>query len=193
MSANLDRETVWTLLTQYTKSESLLKHALAVEAAMRAYAGRFGEDREKWGIVGLIHDFDYERYPDAADHPRVGAAILAEAGYPDDIVHAVLAHGEHTGVPRVSRMDKTLFAVDELCGFITAATLVRPGKKISELPVSSVKKKLKDKAFARSVNREEIYRGARELGVDLDEHIQFVIAAMTEIAGELGLGGEEPR
>ncbi len=190
MSVTIDRQTAWTLLTQYTLSESLLKHALAVEAAMRAYARRFGEDPEKWGIVGLIHDFDYERYPDPADHPRVGATILSQAGYPEDIVHAVLAHGEHTGVPRISRMDKTLFAVDELCGFIMAATLVRPGKKVSELPVGSVKKRLKDKAFARSVNRDEIYRGAADLGVDLDEHIQFVIAAMAEVAGPLGLAGD---
>lgn len=186
----INRQAAWQLLTEFTQNDSLIKHALAVEAAMRAYAGKFGEDPEKWGFVGLIHDFDYERYPDPADHPRVGAGILEERGFPPDIIYAVKSHAEHMNVPRERPIEKALFAVDELCGFITAATLVRPGKKVAELPVSSVKKKLKDKAFARSVNREEIYEGAAALGVDLDEHIAFVIAAMARVADRLGLAGE---
>ncbi len=186
----MNREEAWGLLTEYTANESLLKHALAVEAAMRAYARRFGEDEEKWGIVGLIHDFDYERYPSLEDHPRVGASILEKLGYPKDVVYAVKAHGEHLNLPRNDLMSKTLFAVDELCGFITAATLVRPQKRVADLPVRSVKKKLKDKAFARAVNRDEIYRGAEELGVSLDDHIAFVIQAMSNVADELGLAGD---
>jgi putative nucleotidyltransferase with HDIG domain len=186
----INRERAWKLLTEFTQSDSLLKHALAVEAAMRAYAEKFGEPVETWGVVGLLHDFDYERYPDPADHPRMGALILEERGYPADLIYAIKSHGEHLGLARERLIEKTLFAVDELCGFITAATLVRPGKRVAELPVSSVKKKLKDKAFARSVNREEIYRGAKELGVDLDEHIAFVIAAMAASAERLGLAGE---
>jgi putative nucleotidyltransferase with HDIG domain len=184
------RDGAWRLLTEHTRNESLLKHALAVEAAMRAYAVKQGEDLEKYSVVGLLHDFDYEQYPDPKDHPRVGASLLKQAGYPDEYIHAVLSHAEHTGEPRLSLMDKTLFAVDELCGFITAATLVRPGRNVCDLPVSSVRKRLKDKAFARSVNREEIVQGAAELGVDLDEHIGFVIAAMCKAARELGLAGE---
>lgn len=186
----INRQVAWQLLTEFTQNDSLIKHALAVEAAMRAYAEKFSEDPEKWGFVGLIHDFDYERYPDPADHPRVGAGILEERGFPPDIIYAVKSHAQHMNVPRERPIEKTLFAVDELCGFITAATLVRPGKKVAELPVSSVKKKLKDKAFARSVNREEIYEGAAALGVDLDEHIAFVIAAMARVADRLGLAGE---
>jgi len=186
----INREAAWKLLAEFTQNDSLIKHALAVEAAMRAYAEKFGEDPEKWGVVGLIHDFDYERYPTAADHPRVGAGILEERGWPPDVIYAVKSHAQHMNLPRERPIEKTLFAVDELCGFITAATLVRPGKKVAELPVSSVKKKLKDKAFARSVNREEIYAGATALGVDLDEHIAFVIAAMARAADRLGLAGE---
>jgi len=186
----VNRETAWALLTEFTQNDSLIKHALAVEAAMRAYAVKFNEDVEKWGVVGLLHDFDYERYPDPADHPRVGGRILRERGYPEDVVYAVLSHGEHLNLPRERPLEKVLFAVDELCGFITAATLVRPGKRVQDLPVSSVKKKLKDKAFARSVNRQEIYRGAEALGIELDEHIAFVIAAMAGIADRLGLDGE---
>ena len=186
----VSREEAWKLLTEFTQNESLLKHALAVEAAMRAYAEKFGEDADKWGVVGLIHDFDYERYPNAADHPRVGAQILEERGFPEDIIYAVKSHAEHMNLPRNRPIEKALFAVDELCGFITAATLVRPGKKVAELPVASVRKRLKDKAFARSVNRDEIYRGAEALGVDLDEHIAFVIAAMARVADRLGLAGE---
>lgn len=183
------REDAWRLLNEYTKSQSLIKHALAVEAAMRAYARKFGEDEEKWGWVGLLHDFDYEQNPDPEHHPLVGSRILQEKGYPEDVIYAIKSHAQYLGLARRSLMDKTLFAVDELCGFITAATLVRPGRHVGELPVQSVKKKLKDKAFARSVNREEIQQGAAELGVDLDEHIRFVIEAMAGVARELGLAG----
>jgi putative nucleotidyltransferase with HDIG domain len=186
----ITREEAWNLLTEFTQSDSLLKHALAVEAAMRAYAGKFGEPVEIWGVIGLLHDFDYERYPNAADHPRMGGLILEERGYPADIIYAIQSHAEHLGLARERLVEKVLFAVDELCGFVTAATLVRPGKRVADLPVSSVRKKLKDKAFARSVNREEIYRGASELGVDLDEHIAFVIAALASSADRLGLAGE---
>jgi len=183
----MNRDEAFALLKEYTKSESLIKHALAVEAAMRAYAKKFGEDEEKWGITGLLHDFDYEKYPDMSQHALKGAEILAEKGYPDDVVHAIKAHNEYHGIPRESLLDKTLFAVDELCGFITAVTLVRPSKKLEEVKVKSVKKKLKDKSFARQVNREEIRKSAEELGVDLDEHIAFVIEALKPVAGELGL------
>jgi putative nucleotidyltransferase with HDIG domain len=187
---NVTREDARELLMKYTQGDSLIKHALAVEAAMRAYARRFNEDEEKWGVTGLLHDFDYEQNPDPQDHPRVGAAILEDRGYPEDIIYAIKSHAEHMGVPRNSRMDKTLFAVDELCGFLTAATLVRPGKKVAEVPVKSVKKKLKDKGFARSVNREEIRQGAADLNVDLDEHIAFVRDAMAQVAEDLGLAGQ---
>lgn len=190
MPPAIGREEAWGLLTEFTQNDSLLKHALAVEAAMRAYAEKFGEDADKWGVVGLLHDFDYERHPTAEEHPVAGARILEERGYPEDLIYAVKSHAEHLGLPRTKPIEKTLFAVDELCGFLTAATLVRPGKRISELPVSSVRKKLKDKAFARSVNRDEIYRGAEALGVELDDHIAFVIAAMARIADRLGLAGE---
>lgn len=187
------RDEAWQLLTEYTKSTNLRNHALAVEAAMRAYARKWGEDEEKWGVVGLLHDFDYERYPDLKDHPFVGCGILRERGYPEEMIHAILAHGNHTGAERKTRLDKTLFAVDELCGFITAVTLVRPGKKVAEVPVKSVKKKLKDKAFARTVSREDIAQGVRELEVDLDEHIAFVTAALAQVAETLGLAGDDAR
>lgn len=186
----MDRQAAWELLNEYTRSESLIKHALAVEAAMRGYARKFGEDEDKWGVVGLLHDFDYERHPSPQEHPLVGAAILAEKGYPEDVIYAIKSHADYLELPRRSRMDKTLYAVDELCGFLVAVTLVRPGKRLSDVPVKSVKKKLKDKAFARSVSREDISRGAEELGVDLSEHIQFVISSMSEIARELGLAGD---
>lgn len=187
------REQAWKLLTTYTKSPHLLKHALAVEAAMRAYARKFGEDEHKWGLVGLLHDMDYDQHPTPEEHPLVGAAILEEEGYPEDMIHAVKSHADYLGVPRVSKMDKTLFAVDELCGFITAVTLVRPSKRVADVPVKSVKKKLKDKAFARSVSREDIVRGAEDLGVDLGEHIAFVIQAMAGVAEELGLDGSKSK
>lgn len=184
------RQDAWELLTQYTKSESLLKHALAVEAAMRAYARKFGEDEEKWGITGLLHDFDYEQNPDPKDHPLVGARILEQEGYPSEVIYAIKSHADYLGLPRKHLMDKALFAVDELTGFITAVTLVRPGKRVAEVPVKSVKKKLKDKAFAKNVSREDIIAGAQELGVELEEHIRFVIEAMASRARELGLAGE---
>ena len=154
---------------------------------MRAYAKKFGEDEEAWGIVGLIHDFDYEKYPTMEDHPFRGAEILRQRGYPEEWIQAILGHGDHTGVPRTTKMAKTLFAVDELSGFITAVTYVRPNKQLAEVEVKSVKKKMKDKAFARQVSREDIRRGAEELGVELDDHIDFVIKAMRSISDQLGL------
>ena len=183
----MDRSGTLALLHEYTKSESLRKHALAVETAMRAYAKKFSADGEVWGITGLIHDFDYEMYPQAPDHPVKGSEILRTKGYSDEIRTAILGHASYSGVPRESLMAKALFACDELCGFIVACSLVRPNKKIEGLEVSSVKKKLKDKAFARNVNREDIVQGALELGVPLEEHIQFVIDALKANASGLGL------
>lgn len=183
----MTRQQAFSLLNEYTKKDGLIKHALAVEAAMRAYARKFGEDEEAWGIVGLLHDFDYEKYPSMEDHPFKGAEILRQRSYPEEWIEAILGHGDHTGVPRRTQMAKTLFAVDELCGFITAVAYVRPNKKLSEVKVKSVKKKMKDKAFARQVSRDDIRRGAEELGVDLDEHIDFVIKAMQQISDDLGL------
>ncbi|MEA1884686.1 MAG: HDIG domain-containing protein [Thermotogota bacterium] len=183
----MNREQAWELLNEYTKKENLIKHALAVEAAMRAYARKFNEDEEVWGTVGLLHDFDYERFPTAEDHPYRGAEILREKGVDESWIKAILGHADYTGVERDTLMAKTLFAVDELTGMITAATLVRPSKKIEDLKVKSVKKKLKDKSFAASVNRDDIKKGAEELGVDLSEHIQFVIDAMKSVSDDLGL------
>lgn len=174
------------LMHEYTKNDALRKHMYAVEAAMRAYARRFGEDEETWGIVGLLHDFDYEMHPTAPDHPVKGSEILKEKGYSEEIRRAILGHATYTGVPRDTQMAKALYACDELCGFITACALVRPNR-IADLEVSSVKKKMKDKAFARNVNRDDITKGAEELGVSLDEHIQFVIDAMRSAAKDLGL------
>ncbi len=185
----MDRESAWRLLCEYTRSESLRKHARAVEACMRAYARRFGEDEELWGIVGVLHDFDYEKYPTPEEHPFVGNKILEERGYPEHVRRAILSHAEYAGVPRRTPMEKALFACDELAGFLTAAALVKPGKSIAEVEAKSVRKKMKDKAFARSVSREDIVKGAQELGVDLDEHITFCIEAMKSIAGDLGLAG----
>ncbi len=185
----IDRDAAWGLLTEFTQSESLRKHALAVEACMRAYALKMGGDENIWGLVGLIHDFDYEKYPSAQDHPFKGSEILKERGYSEEIRRAILSHAEYSGVPRETPMEKALFACDELAGFITAATLVKPSKSLAELDAKSVRKKMKDKAFARSVNREDIIKGAAELGVDLEEHITFCIEAMKGIAGELGLDG----
>jgi predicted hydrolase (HD superfamily) len=168
----------------------LLKHALSLEAAMRAYAPKFGGDPEEWGIVGLVHDFDYERYPSAeAGHPFKGGEVLKAKGYPDHVVKAVLSHADYSGIPRETPMEKVLFACDELCGFITAAALVRPSKSVLDLEASSVRKRMKDKAFARQVKREDILKGAAELGVDLNEHITFVIQAMRGAADALGLRG----
>ena len=181
----MNREDALSILKEYTKSESLLKHAYAVEAAMRAYAQKFGEDVGRWGVTGLLHDFDYEMFPD--DHPFKGNQILKEKNVDEDILTAIMGHASFSRVQRESLMAKTLFAVDELSGFITAVTLVRPTKALSEVKVKSVKKKMKDKRFAAKVNREEILQGAEELGVDFDEHILFVVKAMSGIAGELGL------
>ena len=183
----MDRSEAYTLLTEYTQNPSLIKHALAVEAAMRAYARKFGEDEETWGIVGLLHDFDYERYPTAEDHPYKGAEILRTKGVPEDWVISIMSHADYTGIPRATLRDKVLFAVDELSGFLVAVALVRPDKKIATVKVSSVKKKMKQKAFSAQVSREDIIKGAAELGIDLDEHIAFVIEAMTGIAAELEL------
>jgi putative nucleotidyltransferase with HDIG domain len=183
----LDRAAAWDLLCEYTQSDNLRKHGLAVEAVMRHFARKHGEDEEAWGIVGLIHDFEYERYPD--EHPQKGAEILRERGLPHESVQAVLAHGDHLGVPRETLMAKTLFAVDELAGFVTAVALVRPTKSLLDVEPASVRKKMKDKAFARSVNREDITKGVAELGVDLNEHIAEVIAAMQTVASDLGLAG----
>ena len=186
----MDRQSTWALLTEYTQNESLLKHALAVEAAMRAYAGTLGGDAEEWGVVGLIHDFDYERYPSAeAGHAIKGAVILREKGYPEHIVKAVQSHADYSGVPRETPMEKALFACDELCGFVTAAALIRPTKSVLDLEASSVRKRMKDKAFARQVSREDIVKGAEQLGVDLNAHIAVVIQAMRGAANELGLRG----
>ena len=186
----MNRQAAWELLTEYTKNESLIKHALAVEAALRAYAEKSGEDPDVWGVVGLLHDFDYERYPSAeAGHPFKGADALREKGYPDFVVKAVLSHADYSGVTRETLLEKTLFACDELCGFIIAAALVRPSKSVLDLEASSVRKRMKDKAFARQVKREDIIKGAQELGVDLNEHIAFVIKAMQGIADPLGLRG----
>lgn len=188
----MNRNDAWQLLTEYTKSESLIKHALAVEAAMRAYALKFGEDEELWGIVGLIHDFDYERFPTMPPHALEGAKILRERGWPDQIAHAVESHADYAGIARDNRMEKALYAVDELTGLITAAALVRPTKDIRDITkIKSIKKKFKDKAFAAGVNRDDIERGAGELSVDLwNEHVPLVLEAMKGIADELGLAGQ---
>lgn len=180
------REAAWELLNEHTKNPNLVKHGLAVEACMRHYAEEFGEDVEKWGMVGLIHDFDYEQHPTADEHPYVGAKILRENGYPEDIVNAVLGHADYTGVERDTLMAKTLFAVDELSGLVVAVALVHPNK-LEDVKVSSVKKKLKDSSFARSVNRDDIHKGIEELGVDMEEHLQLVIDALKSIKAELGL------
>ena len=185
----MNRENAWKLLNRYTKSESLIRHALAVEAAMRYYANIYNEDEEFWGITGLIHDFDYETFPDEKNHPFRGNEILEKEGYPEEMRTAIMGHAGYTGVPRESLLAKTLFAVDELAGFIMAVALVRPSKSIHDVKPKSVKKKLKTRAFAAKVNREEIARGIRELGVDETEHIQRVIDALKPIAKELGLDG----
>ena len=186
----MDRVEAWCLLTEFTLSESLRKHALAVEACMRAYAGKLGGDEELWGIVGLIHDFDYEKYPSAEEHPFKGNEILKERGFPDEVRRAIMSHADYTGVTRETDMEKALFACDELAGFITATALIKPGKSLAEVDAKSVRKRMKDKAFARSVSREDITNGAAELGVELDEHITFCIEAMKSVAGELGLAGK---
>jgi putative nucleotidyltransferase with HDIG domain len=188
------RDDAWKLLCQYTQSENLRKHMLAVEACVRAYARKHGADENLWGIVGLLHDFDYERWPNNdhapdREHPAEGAKILREQGYGEEIIRAILSHAEYSGVPRQTALEHTLFACDELAGFLTACAYVRPSKSILDLEVSSVKKRMKDKAFARGVSREDVIKGAQELGVPLDEHIAFCIAAMREQADALGLRG----
>ena len=189
MSSALNRDQAFALMCEYTASLSLRRHMLAVEAAMRAYAAKFSEDENEWGIVGLLHDFDYERWPDPPDHPLKGSAILAERGYPEDVIYAIKSHADYLpDCPRVSPLDKTLYACDELAGFITAVAKVRP-EGIRGLKASSVKKKFKQKTFAAAVSRDDIARGAADLGVELDEHIQFVIDAMQTRAAELGLNG----
>ncbi|HEX9415252.1 MAG TPA: HD domain-containing protein [Gaiellaceae bacterium] len=180
------RDRAWETLTRYTKSEALLRHALGVEAAVRAYARRFGEDEERWGVVALLHDFDYEIHPTLDEHPQDGAPILRGEGYPEDVIEAVLSHAEHLSMPRDTQLKKTLFACDELCGFIHACGLVRPDG-IETLTPKSVRKKLKQPSFAAGVHRDEVYKGAEDLGMELDEHIEFVTAAMRPIAPELGL------
>jgi putative nucleotidyltransferase with HDIG domain len=190
MTETLDQHgTAWCLLTEFTQSDSLRKHALAVEACMRAYARKLGGDEELWGMVGLLHDFDYEKYPSPEDHPYKGCEILKERGYSDEVRRAIMSHAEYSGVARISPMEKALFACDELAGFITACALVKPGKSLAEVAAKSVRKKMKDKAFARSVHREDIVKGAEDLGVDLEEHIAFCIEALKGIAAELGLEG----
>jgi putative nucleotidyltransferase with HDIG domain len=187
--AAMNRDDALALVCQYTASDSLRKHMLAVEAALRAYAVKFGEDVETWGIVGLLHDFDYERWPDPPDHPLRGAEILAGLGYPDHVIYAIKSHADYLpDCPRVSKLDKTLYACDELSGFVTAVAMVRP-EGLRGMQTSSVKKKLKQKGFAAAIKREDIVRGAEDLGVPLDEHIQFVIGALESIADTLGLAG----
>ncbi len=186
-------EDAWKLLTEFTQSESLRIHALAVEACMRAYARKFAagseEQEELWGVVGLLHDFDYEKYPSLDDHPYKGNEILKDRGYPEEIRKAIMSHAEYTGVTRDTPMEKALFACDELAGFITAVALIKPGKSLAEVDTKSVRKRMKDKAFARKVNRDDIVNGATGLGVDLEEHITFCIEALKPIAAQLGLDG----
>jgi putative nucleotidyltransferase with HDIG domain len=183
----MTRDEALALLHEYTQSESLRKHAYAVEAAMRAYARKLGEDEGLWGLTGLLHDFDYERWPEPPDHTQKGAPILREHGVPEEVVRAILTHAEWNELPRESLMEKTLFAVDELAGFITAVAYVRPSKKLADVDVAAVKKKMKDKAFARAVRREDITEGAAMLGVPVEDHIATVIAAMQSISDQLGL------
>ncbi|HUK87341.1 MAG TPA: HDIG domain-containing protein [Terriglobales bacterium] len=178
------------LLCEYTQTENLRRHALAVEACLRAYARKFGEDENFWGVTGLLHDFDYEKYPTAQEHPFVGNKILEERGYPEELRRAIMSHADYTGVPRQTKLEKALFACDELAGFLTATALVKPNKSLAEVEAASVRKKMKDKAFARSVSRDDITNGAAALGVDLDEHIRFCIEAMRTIADQLGLAGK---
>jgi len=186
------RDDAWALLCEYTQNESLRKHALAVEACVGAYARKSGADEHLWSLTALLHDFDYEKWPNAEhhptqEHPYEGSKILREKGYPEEMIHAILGHADYSGVARESALDKTLYACDELSGFLTACALVQPSKRLADVKPASVKKKLKDKAFARSVSRDDIYKGCEELGVDLEEHIAFVRGAMLEIADQIGL------
>jgi putative nucleotidyltransferase with HDIG domain len=186
---SLSREDAWKLMTEYTQGESLRKHMLAVEAAVRGYARQFGEDEDDWGAVALLHDFDYERYPDQENHPYRGVEILKARGYPEWVTRAILSHADYSGVSRESRLEKTLYACDEMSGIVTAASLVRPSKSILDLEASSVIKRMKDKAFCRAVNRDDLRRGAEEMGLPLDQHITNVIAYMREQVDALGLRG----
>jgi putative nucleotidyltransferase with HDIG domain len=185
----LSRTEAWALMTEYTQGESLRKHMMAVEAAVRGYARQFGEDEEDWAVVALLHDFDYERYPDQENHPYRGVEVLKARGYPEWVTRAILSHADYSGVPRESRLEKTLYACDEMSGIVTAAALVRPSKSILDLEAASVMKRMKDKAFARAVNRDDLRRGAEELGIPLDQHITNVIAFMRVEADALGLRG----
>ena len=187
--AALERSEAWDILCEYTKTEALRKHALAVEAAMKAYARKYEGDEENWGIVGLLHDFDFEIHPNPEEHPVKGAKILGERAVPEEIVYAVLCHADYLGMDRKTPMDRAIYAVDELTGFVIAVALVRPSKSIEEVNVAAVRKKMKDKGFARAVNREDITRGAEIMDVDLDEHIAFVIESLKPVAAELGIAG----
>ena len=192
LTAPPSRADALALVHEHTQSESLRKHMLAVEAVMRAYARHYGEDEERWGLAGLLHDFDYERWPNAErsateEHPSAGVRVLRERGYPDDVLDAILGHAAYTGVPRTTRMAQALFAVDELTGLITATALVKPSRRVADVDVASIRKRMKDKAFARGVSREDVVQGAAELGVELDAHVAFVIAAMQANADALGL------
>jgi predicted hydrolase (HD superfamily) len=189
MSDPLSRDAAWALLTEWTKGESLRKHALAVEAAVCGYARRFGANEDEWGIVALLHDFDYERYPTSADHPFRGCEELRRRGYPEWVMRAILSHAQYSGVPRESPLEKSLFACDEMAGFVTAASLVRPSKSVLDLEASSVIKRMKDKAFAKAVSRDDLRQGAEELGLPLDEHVANVITFLRERADTLGLRG----
>jgi len=183
----MDRDAAWALLCEHTQSESLRKHGLAVEAAMRHFARRFGENEDEWGVVGILHDFDYEKFPD--DHPRAGRPILERAGVPHHMVRAIQSHGDHMGIPRETAMEKTLYAVDELTGFITAVALVRPSRRVADVDAAGVRKKMKDKAFARAVDRAAMLRGAEELGVPFDELVAEVVRALDGVGEDLGLAG----
>jgi putative nucleotidyltransferase with HDIG domain len=189
MPPSLSRDAAWSLVTTHTQGDSLRKHMLAVEAAVRGYARQFGEDEEAWGFVALVHDFDYEKYPDAENHPFRGVEILKDLGYPEWVTRAILSHADYSGVARESPLEHTLFACDEMAGFVTAAALVRPSRSVLDLEASSVLKRMKDKAFARAVNREDLRRGAEEIGLPLDEHAGNVIRFLRERAEELGLKG----
>jgi predicted hydrolase (HD superfamily) len=186
---SLSRDEAWTLVTEHTRSESLRKHMLAVEAAVRGYARLWGENEDDWGVVALLHDFDYERWPDQANHPFRGVEILKEQGYPEWVTRAILSHADYSGVPRESRLEKALYACDEMAGFVTAAALVRPSKSVLDLEAGSVLKRMKDKAFARAVNRDDLKRGAEELGIPLEEHVGNVISFLRVEAEPLGLKG----
>jgi putative nucleotidyltransferase with HDIG domain len=185
----MNRHQAWEIVCEFVKSDSLRKHMLSVETCVSAYARKFGEDEEKWAVTALLHDFDWEIHPNLPDHPTKGEPILAARGVSEEIRRAILSHADFTGIPRISPLEKTLFACDELSGFLTACAYVRPGRRIQEVEMKSVKKKLKDKAFARAVNRDDIVNGAAEMGIDLDEHIEFCLHAMQARAAELGLAG----